>query len=51
MQNDINTHGYNQWFYFSIKGMKKGFKYKFNIVNYVLFSLIKVEKEAFFLQK
>ena len=35
MQNDTNTRGYNQWFYFSIRGMQKGVTYRLNIVNFV----------------
>jgi hypothetical protein len=49
MQNDTNTHGYTQWFYFSVKGMKKGTTYQFNVVNYVLSILIKIEKETLLL--
>ena len=30
---DINTRGHTQWFYFSIKNMRRGRKYKFNIIN------------------
>ena len=35
MQNDTNTYGYNQWFYFSIRNMTPNVKYTFKIVNYV----------------
>ena len=35
MQNDTNTYGYNQWFYFAIRGAQTNIKYKFNIVNFV----------------
>ncbi len=35
MQNDTNTYGYNQWFYFSIKNAKANTKYKFKIANFV----------------
>ena len=35
MSNDTNTLGYNQWFYFSLRNMKKKVKYVFKIVNYV----------------
>lgn len=34
MQNDTNTKGYNQWFYFSIKTQSKK-KVKINIVNFI----------------
>jgi hypothetical protein len=30
---DVNTRGHTQWFYFSVKNARKGFKYKFNIIN------------------
>ncbi len=35
MQNDTNTYGYNQWFYFSIRYAKPHKKYTFRIVNFV----------------
>lgn len=35
MQNDTNTYGYNQWFYFSVKNLKVGNHYTFKIVNFV----------------
>jgi hypothetical protein len=38
MQNDTNTYGYNQWFYFSIKNAKKKTRYTFRIANYVRLS-------------
>lgn len=34
MQNDINTRGHTQWFYFKVSNTKKGHRVKFNIVNY-----------------
>jgi len=34
MQNDTNTTGYNQWFYFSFKNGNNP-KVKFNIVNFI----------------
>lgn len=36
MQNDTNTYGYNQWFYFSIRNAKRNTKYTFKIANYVI---------------
>lgn len=30
---DFNTLNYTQWFYFSVRNIKKGFTYKFNIMN------------------
>jgi len=36
MQNDTNTYGYNQWFYFSIRGAKSKQKYIFKIANFVM---------------
>lgn len=35
MQNDINTQGHTQWFYFRVQNMKKNQTVKFNIINYV----------------
>ena len=35
MQNDINTRGHNQWFYFKMTNTKKNQKVKINIVNFV----------------
>jgi cytosolic carboxypeptidase protein 2/3 len=35
LQNDINTRGYSQWFFFSVSNKVKGETYKFNIVNMV----------------
>ena len=34
MQNDTNTLGHTQWFYFSVKNTRKGVPVKFNIMNY-----------------
>lgn len=57
LQNDINTRGNNQWFFFSVKNVPKGTTVKFNIVNMAkryslfdygmkpsVFSLMKFEK-------
>lgn len=33
LQNDINTKGNNQWFFFSVRNVHKGATVKFNIVN------------------
>lgn len=33
LQNDINTRGHNQWFFFKITNTKKNQKIKLNIVN------------------
>jgi hypothetical protein len=35
LQNDINTRGHNQWFFFKITNTKKNQKIKLNIVNLV----------------
>lgn len=35
LQNDINTRGHNQWFYFKITNTKKNHKVRLNIVNLV----------------
>lgn len=34
MQNDINTQGHTQWFYFRVQNARKGQTVKFNIINY-----------------
>jgi len=34
MQNDINTHGHTQWFYFRVTNTRAGLPVKFNILNY-----------------
>ena len=34
MQNDINSRGNNQWFYFSVEGMLQNQDYTFNVVNF-----------------
>lgn len=34
MQNDINTSGHTQWFFFQTKNTRKGQTVKFNIMNY-----------------
>lgn len=34
MQNDVNSYGNNQWFYFSVEGMVAGAEYTFNVVNF-----------------
>ena len=41
MQNDTNTNGYNQWFYFSILEAQANKKYTFKIVNFVLLVLFR----------
>lgn len=33
LQNDINTNGHTQWFYFRVSNTKKGHTVKFNILN------------------
>jgi len=33
LQNDINTNGHTQWFYFRVSNTKEGQKVKFNILN------------------
>lgn len=35
LQNDINTRGHNQWFYFKITNTRKNQKIRINIVNLV----------------
>jgi len=34
MQNDVNSTGNNQWFYFSVEGMIPGKNYTFTVVNF-----------------
>jgi cytosolic carboxypeptidase protein 2/3 len=34
MQNDINTQGHTQWFYFRVCNTRKGHSVRFNILNY-----------------
>ncbi len=38
LQNDVNTDGYNQWFYFRVSNTSKGLEVLFNIRNFVPFS-------------
>ena len=33
LQNDINTNGYSQWFFFKVSNTEKGHKCRFNILN------------------
>jgi len=35
MENDTNTLGYNQWFYFALRNARTNVKYQFHVVNYV----------------
>lgn len=50
MQNDTNTYGYNQWFYFSLRRAKPKQKYIFKIANFVML-LIYRGKIILFFQK
>ncbi|KAL4475889.1 hypothetical protein ABPG73_002090 [Tetrahymena malaccensis] len=34
LQNDINTHGHTQWFFFKVKNTFSGSRIKFNILNF-----------------
>lgn len=34
MQNDINTNGHTQWFFFQVKNTRKGAHVQFNIKNF-----------------
>lgn len=34
MQNDINSRGNNQWFYFAVEGMIQNQDYTFNVINF-----------------
>lgn len=35
LQNDINSKGHTQWFYFRVTNIKKGMKVKFNMLNMI----------------
>lgn len=35
IQNDTNSLGYNQWFYFSAEGIQARTKYTFRLMNFV----------------
>lgn len=48
MQNDTNTYGYNQWFYFSMRNIKANVAYKFKIVNFVLHIITQKKRYSFF---
>lgn len=48
MQDDTNTLGYNQWFYFYVTGMRRGASYTFNVINYVRVEIYRVDKEQQF---
>lgn len=34
LQNDVNTKGHTQWFYFKVKNTTKGYKVIFNLINF-----------------
>lgn len=40
LQNDINTRGNTQWFYFSVSGVAKGTKITLRLINHVKLSII-----------
>jgi len=46
MQNDTNTRGYNQWFYFSVENMRAGENYTLRLVNFVTVTLIEARKRS-----
>lgn len=33
LQNDINTNGHTQWFFFRVNNTRRGMRIKFNIIN------------------
>ena len=35
LQNDINSKGHTQWFFFKVKNARKGLKVKFNMLNMI----------------
>ena len=35
LQNDINSKGHTQWFFYRVKNVKKGLKVKFNMLNMI----------------
>jgi hypothetical protein len=39
MQNDTNSKGNNQWYYFSISNTRKNHNIKINIINFVNYYL------------
>jgi len=39
MQNDINTQGHTQWFYFRVMNTRAKSSVKFNIMNFVFFKI------------
>ncbi len=34
LQNDTNTKGHTEWFFFQVRGFSKGARIKFNILNF-----------------
>lgn len=44
LQNDTNTRGYNQWFYFSVENMRAGQSYTLRLCNFVRDGLIEARK-------
>jgi len=46
IQNDTNTRGYNQWFYFSVENMRAGQYYTLRLVNLVMAALIEARKRS-----
>lgn len=43
LQNDINTNGYSQWFFFKVSNTRQGHRVKFKILNqYKLNNLYKM---------
>ena len=41
IENDTNSLGYNQWFYFSVRNNSANTKYTFRLVNFVTVALLR----------
>jgi len=50
MQNDINTQGHTQWFYFRVMNTRAKAAIKFNIVNFVYVERNSVVQVRLFVQ-
>ena len=42
LENDLNTGGFTQWFYFRVRNQRKNKNYRFNIVNLVFGHLLSI---------
>jgi hypothetical protein len=48
VENDTNSLGYNQWFYFSIQNNEANRNYTFRLVNMVNHPLLQRKRRSFF---